>query len=234
MCTVSFVPNANNDFYLVSNRDEAPARETFAPKIFRQGQVETLFPQDAVAGGSWIGLSSLSRVVCLLNGGFKPHDPFANWGKSRGLIVRDLLNAKDALGYINNTSFNAVEPFTIVLITWHDSLKVHEFVWDGNQKHLMHVANKPTIWSSRQLYTPTIIKKREQWFRDFLKQQEAVNLDALLKFHNTAGEGDPLSNLIMDKGFVKTKSISAVNKELSKLEFLYQEVPEGMLTRTQL
>ena len=56
MCTITFIPKSNNDFILTSNRDEAPGRETFPPEIYEEEGVKLLYPKDALAGGTWIGL----------------------------------------------------------------------------------------------------------------------------------------------------------------------------------
>lgn len=56
MCTVTYIPQENNNFILTSNRDEAYGRKTLAPSFYTIDGVKMLFPKDAVAGGSWIGV----------------------------------------------------------------------------------------------------------------------------------------------------------------------------------
>lgn len=234
MCTVSFIPKSDSDFILVSNRDEAPGRATQAPESFNLGGVNCIFPKDEVAGGSWIGISDLSRAVCLLNGAFEPHDPFASYGKSRGLIVRELLHESDSLTYIKATTLDKVEPFTIICLDFKNSIRLLQWVWDGTKKHLKELPIAPKVWSSNQFYSPEAVRKREYWFSSFLEEKTEPELEELLHFHKTAGEGDPHSNLIMDKGFVKTKSISAIQKLEQQTKFYYQEVPAGSLVVNEL
>jgi len=62
MCTVTFIPQGNNNFILTSNRDEAIGRKTLPPDFYDIEDTKMLFPRDAVAGGSWIGLSEKSHL----------------------------------------------------------------------------------------------------------------------------------------------------------------------------
>ena len=73
MCTVTYLPLGNNDFILTSNRDEDPKRKTIPPKEYLEDGVKLTYPKDELAGGTWIGLSEKSRLICLLNGGFTKH-----------------------------------------------------------------------------------------------------------------------------------------------------------------
>jgi len=52
MCTVTFIPQGNNNFILTSNRDEAIGRKTLPPDFYDIEDTKMLFPRDAVAGGS--------------------------------------------------------------------------------------------------------------------------------------------------------------------------------------
>src|SRR5690554_7226187 len=83
MCTVTFIPKTKGDFILTSNRDEAPGRKTFAPEIYQEEGVQLMYPKDAVAGGTWIGLSGKKRAVSLMNGGFVSHIRKPYYRKSR-------------------------------------------------------------------------------------------------------------------------------------------------------
>ena len=208
MCTVSFIPISENDFILTSNRDESPDRNTLAPRIYNENEVKLLFPKDEIAGGTWIGASDKNRMICLLNGGFSSHVRKEKYRLSRGIIVTDLLKADNVYNAINNYDFKDIEPFTIILVSWEASLKLHELVWDGTRKYFEEKPLEPIIWSSSLLYSEEIKRKRNEWFDIFLENQESITLENLLNFHKTTGEGNKKSDLIMDRGFVKTKSIT--------------------------
>ena len=94
MCTVTFISKSDSDFILTSNRDEAPGRDTFPPEIYLEEGVRLLYPKDAVASGTWIGVSERKRAITLMNGGFVAHDRKSFYRKSRGVVVKDFLKDK--------------------------------------------------------------------------------------------------------------------------------------------
>jgi len=224
MCTVSFIPLSNEDFILTSNRDESPNRKTLTPQKYEINNVQLLFPKDEVAGGTWIGASKNNRLICLLNGGFKAHIPKGKYRLSRGVIVTDLLTTKDLKAKIKNYDFNGIEPFTIILLDWKEQLGLYELIWDGYKIHFCEKPLKATIWSSSLLYSAEDKKKREQWFSDFLKTTDIITDDSIINFHKTAGEGNRKTNLVMDRVFVKTKSITKFSKKKEACEMQYEDL----------
>ena len=224
MCTVSFIPKSNGDFILTSNRDESPNRSTLLPQIYKVNGVDLLFPKDEVAGGTWIGASDKKRLICLLNGGFDPHIPKEKYRLSRGVIVTDILTSEDAVKKINSYDFNDIEPFTIILVDYKDRLHLYELVWDGIEKHFTEKPLLPIIWSSSLLYPRIIKKQREDWFFEFLKTSETISEERILNFHKTAGNGNKDSNLVMDRGFVRTKSITSFKKHKNDFEMRYEDL----------
>ncbi|MBZ0328074.1 MAG: NRDE family protein [Altibacter sp.] len=223
MCTVTFIPKGIEGFVLTSNRDEAPGRNTLAPQIYSINDVELLFPKDEVAGGTWIGASSKNRLICLMNGGFTTHNRKDTYRMSRGVIVTDLLTSEDVIADIELYDFTDIEPFTIIMVEWQKDLRLYELVWDGTTSHFSEKPLAPQIWSSSLLYSEAIKRKRESWFSDFLFEHLNPTEAELLYFHKTAGEGNIETNVIMDRGFVKTKSITQVVKK-SKLSMRYEDL----------
>ncbi len=224
MCTITFVPKSDKDFILTSNRDEAPGRQTFPPKIYLEEGVRLLYPKDALAGGSWIGISERKRVVCLMNGGFVAHQRKSSYRKSRGLVVKELLISVDIIKEIENYNFEGIEPFTVVLVDWGNGLRLFQLVWDGTNSHFSEEPLAPHIWSSSPLYPELLKKKRESWFSEFLLKNPNSSEEELLSFHKNAGEGDVNSNLIMDRGFVKTKSITQIKKSKNEVIMKYEDL----------
>lgn len=234
MCTLTFVPKKENDFILTSNRDEAPGRETEPPEIHILKGVEVLFPKDKVAGGTWIGVSKRNRLVSLMNGGFTAHERKDSYHISRGLIVTHLLTVENVLSEIEIFDFNGIEPFTIILVDWDSSLKIYQLVWDGAEAHLEEKPLKPQIWSSSLLYIETVKEKREAWFSDFLDKNKNPLETDLLDFHKTGGEGNPATNLVMDRDFVKTKSITQIIKTGNTLSMRYEDLEKRGISKTKM
>lgn len=227
MCTVSFIPKSNGDFILTSNRDESPKRNTIPPNIYEFNKTKLLFPKDELAGGTWIGVSDKMRLICLLNGGFVPHFPKDSYRYSRGIIVKNLLAVTDAVAEIEKMDLKDIEPFTIILVEFEKDLKLYELVWDGHNKFFSDKELKPFIWSSSLLYSKEIKLKRENWFSNFVENNSDPNEKDILNFHKNAGEGNNKTDVVMNRGFVRTKSITLFKKEGNKETMKYEDLQTG-------
>jgi uncharacterized protein with NRDE domain len=233
MCTVTFVSKENGDFILTSNRDELPQRETIPPEIVFESNTNLLYPKDAIAGGTWIGVCDKKRAINLLNGAFEPHERKSSYRLSRGMVVKDLLVAKNVIETIQNYDFHGVEQFTIILVEWSEGLKLYSLVWDEKQKHFDSLTPGFYIWSSSPLYSASMKVLRKQWFNDFINSNSA-NDKKLLQFHQTAGDGDKITNLIMDRGFIRTVSITQLVKRQDVVSMFYKDLQTGVETVKEL
>ena len=227
MCTVSFLPLPNNNFILTSNRDESPFRKTIAPEFYIEYNTKLLYPKDELAGGTWIGVSEKNRLVCLLNGGFEKHQRKQSYKTSRGVIVKELLASDNGIQYIEQYDFKDIEPFTIILVEWEPELKVHELVWDGEKKHFYQLPLTPKIWSSSPLYDSKMKKERENWFQNWQDINSNFSKESILEFHHNTDLGTKTTAPVMDRLFVKTVSISCVEKTNNNLSFSYEELNSG-------
>ncbi|MFC4635921.1 NRDE family protein [Dokdonia ponticola] len=232
MCTVTFIPKGNSDFILTSNRDEAVGRTTLAPDFYTIDGVKMLFPKDAVAGGSWIGISEKNSMICLLNGGFENHIRVENYKMSRGVVVKELLKADDLSAAIDEFDYKGIEPFTIVAIDWSSGLKATELVWDGYKAHISLLPDTPKIWSSSTLYNASMKQKRQNWFEDFLNKNRLEATD-MHRFHTTAGEGDKNIDVCMDRGLLKTVSVTQVEKTDDDCVMTYFDLQKDEVHRTE-
>ncbi|WP_025742906.1 NRDE family protein [Aquimarina pacifica] len=223
MCTVTLIPTKENNFILTSNRDEAINRKTLLPEFYQENGSRMLFPKDAVAGGTWIGVSDKNTMICLLNGGFDIHKRASAYRQSRGVVVKELLGADDLEKSILDYNCKGIEPFTIIAANWNSDLLLLEFVWDGNQKHLRVLEKELYIWSSSTLYTQEMKKVREHWFADF-EINNTLTPESLLYFHKNAGVGDCNIDLQIDRGDLKTKSITQIVKKEEELSMRYENL----------
>lgn len=229
MCTVTIIPKGNTDFILTSNRDEAPNRISITPEFYTVDATQVLFPKDELSGGTWIGISEKKRVICVLNGGFEKHERKPLYRLSRGVVAKQFMSADAIVATITTFDFNDIEPFTIVIADWNNGLKFFELVWDGHQKHFTELPLEPKIWSSSTLYDTTMRTERKQWFENF-KSQQALNSESLLKFHKTAGRGNVDYGVIMDRGYVKTTSVTQIEKSAEVIEMRYENILKGEQT----
>tara|TARA_R110002072_G_scaffold110599_3_gene238437 strand:+ start:8449 stop:9150 length:702 start_codon:yes stop_codon:yes gene_type:complete len=233
MCTVTFIAKRNDDFILTSNRDEIPDRKTLSPQEYIEENVKLVYPKDQVAGGTWIGVSDRNRVINLLNGGFEPHKRKDYYRMSRGVVVKQLLTAEDAVLKIKEFDFMDIEPFTIILVDWNSSLKLYRLVWDGVKKHFIKLNLGNHIWSSSPLYSPEMKAKRQQWLSEFI-ENNVTSAESLLEFHHNAGEGNMEIDLQMNRGFIKTVSITQIEKKNNQVKMTYKDLNSGESNRIEI
>lgn len=226
MCTVTLIPTQDNNFILTSNRDEVVNRKTLFPEFYQINGTRMLFPKDAVAGGTWIGTSDKQTMICLLNGGFEIHERLVSYRQSRGVVVKDLLEADNLELAIEEYNLKGIEPFTIVAANWKSDLILLELVWDGQQKHIRELEKETHIWSSSTLYTNEMKLTRKKWFESF-ENENTITQDSLLGFHKNAGVGDKNIDLQIDRGFLKTISITQIVKNDEELSMRYENLQNG-------
>lgn len=223
MCTVTIIPKGKQDFILTSNRDEAPDRISLVPAFYKVNGAKLLFPMDELSGGTWIGISEKNRVICVLNGGFDRHKRQPNYRKSRGVVAKDFMIA-DAIESIQETyDFRNIEPFTMVIADWNTSLKFYELIWDGETTHFTELPLAPKLWSSSTLYTQSMKEERLKWFEDF-KAKHPLNNDTVLGFHKNTERDNTDYGVIMDRGFVKTTSITQIEKQDHSVAMRYENL----------
>jgi uncharacterized protein with NRDE domain len=232
MCTVTIIPKGKNDFVLTSNRDEAPNRISLAPEVYVINGTKLLFPKDKLSGGTWIGISEKNRLVCVLNGGFELHKRKASYRLSRGVVAKDFLVSENIIDTVNAYNLDNIEPFTMVIADWNMSLKFYELVWDGNKKIFSELSLEPKIWSSSTLYNQTMKTERKQWFETF-KNECVLNSQTLLQFHKTTGKNNVDYGVVMDRGFVKTTSITQVEKTGDSIKMIYENLINQTVTKSQ-
>lgn len=233
MCTVTFLPLNKEGFILTSSRDIPFSREkALSPKRYIEDGVSMWYPKDGKAGGSWIGISSKNRLICLLNGGYVYHTSLASYKKSRGLIVKQLLKVDNIKKGLHEVDLKGVEQFTLVILDWNtNDFELLEFVWDGAKKHLKKMKHEPYIWSSSTLYDDAVKQMRWQWFKNWQNDQ-LISQESILEFHHSAGVGDPNIDVMMNRKNGGTVSITSVKRVKNNINFLYEDV--RTLKKTEL
>ena len=232
MCTVTIAPIKNNGFVLTSNRDEAPDRISLVPEVYKINETRLLFPKDVLSGGTWIGVSDKNRLICVLNGGYEWHERKETYRLSRGIVAQDFLLHADINDIMNSYDLSDIEPFTMVIVDWNTSLKFFELVWDGVKKHISYLPLEPKIWSSSTLYDSKKRSKRRDWFNSFTVKYD-LDAESLMNFHKTAGKNNDDYGVIMDRKYVKTTSITQVEKNADFLKMRYENLDSKKVTHSQ-
>lgn len=224
MCTVSYLPVGANNFYLTSNRDEAPIRST---RQIEQQQLENgtslVFPKDPQSGGTWIAISDRGRVLCLLNGAFENHKRKLPYRRSRGLVVLDAFAFDKLSSFFNEYDFLEIEPFTLIAL---EGTELFEFRWDGEKKYLQSLDHRQAyIWSSVTLYNKDYRQKREDLFQQFLQRESNPDLSEILDFHQSKGTGDSDNDFVMNRAnIVRTVSITSIFGQNTRYKLIHKDL----------
>jgi len=224
MCTVSFVPKYNNDFVLTSNRDEQLKRKNaFTPQIELIEGVNVLYPKDGEKGGTWIGVSDKNIMICLLNGAFDKHSSTPPYAKSRGIVVKDLLVSEEIEKELTDYNLSNIEPFTLVIVEYSDTLKLIEFRWDGQNKHTTLLnSNEVHIWSSCTLYSKSEADYKAKQFKTFILPNSFAQ--DIINFHEYGTKTEPLLMKYTANTLYDTVSITQVNKTNNLVEMKYKNL----------
>ena len=91
------------------------------------------------------------------------------------------------------------------------------------KKHFTQLPLEPRIWSSSTLYSEAMKAERLQWFNKF-KVENKLDANSLMHFHKTAGNDNDDYGVIMNRGFVKTTSITQVEKGEELVEMHYESL----------
>lgn len=223
MCTVTYIPQGKDSFILTSNRDEQPSRSPQNITLDSHNDLQLAFPRDNAAGGTWVAISNDDRMVCLLNGAFEKHTRKPAYKKSRGIMVLEFFHYPSAAAFLEKYDLHGMEPFTMIIA---EKGSLTELIWDEKEKHINALNSKAFyIWSSATLYPKAIKAKRESWFRNWLAESSALDLENIMDFHLNAGDGDPHNNVRMNRnGIVQTVSITNIIKQPNEMVMIYHDL----------
>ena len=233
MCTVTYIPSGNNIFF-TSSRDELAERATAVfPELYEIKGQRILFPKDPQGGGSWIAVHENGNTAVLLNGAIKAHLPEPPYRESRGKILLNLISAFSPAGAFEETDFNGIEPFTVILF---ENENLYSGKWDGRMKWLELLnSRKPYIWSSVTLYDPPAIQKREIWFFKWVNENPYPGSLDIMHFHQKGGDGDPFNDILMNRDCrLFTNSISSIRLSSEMASFRYIDLRNDETTESVL
>lgn len=210
MCTVTLTPT-DRGFWMVSNRDERVSRPAAEPpaRVSPEG-IEALYPVDPEGGGTWIGANAAGLAATLLNYhpalGVEPAQP-----TSRGQVVTRALRfpgVDEALADLHATDIARFKPFTLVLCD--RSLRARSLCWTGEEVIELD-APLPGLFVSSGFDQTGAEIQRSEVYAERQATGALTTLDSLLAFHRDARHSDGAVNVLMDKGFVRTVSITALH-----------------------
>ncbi len=215
MCTITYYPHPRltDNFIITDNRDESVQRPALSPDYYQEMGTRLFYPKDIVSGGTWFGLGKMKRLVCLMNGAFKPHKRTGNYRKSRGIVVKEFLSAKDFYYEMKNYDFDGIEPFYAIVFSWANKTEIREIIWDG-QVPTFQIVNPelPQIWAAAMTYSPEQYQIKKKQFNDLINEglQHKDVSDSLWQLHHSK-EADEQEGYIINRGMLRTSSIIQVH-----------------------
>ena len=225
MCTVSFIPQADERFIFTSNRDENPNRAATALHELEVEGKSLFFPQDAQAKGSWFVFSNTNQFVCVLNGAFEPHLPEGSYRLSRGKMAVQFFEYADHRDFINTFEFEGMEPFTFVI---YDQGTLIELRWDEKELHEKMLSTAALhLWSSATLYPTSWQKTRFKLLKNWTEQKERTQAEVMdfqrseFPFERSALEAIYGDRVPDDVPF-ETLSVSSIHGNKDAFEFQYK------------
>ena len=226
MCTVTYLPKGRSEYILTSNRDETPKRAALPPKAHDMHGHEVTFPQDPLAGGTWIVTDKQRFTLCLLNGAFVAHKRVPPYKISRGIMVLEFFKYADIDSFIQAYDFKDIEPFTLVMVESGTNNRVKQLIWDGEEAHAKDLdPNEAHIWSSATLYPKAIADQRRQWFSNWLGEHPTCDRDGIIDFHKHGGRGDLWNDFVMKRGDnLQTVSITSIEKDAAGYDMRYEDL----------
>lgn len=201
MCSLTYLPNPKG-FIVTQNRDESPLRGT--PVFPFRNEEGYTFPKDPDGDGSWM-MTDGKTVVCVLNGGFEPHERVPPYRHSRGLLPKVILDRDDQS--LTPEDAQGLEPFSVFIFS---SDRVSRYTWDAEMLyHESFSPSLPHIFQSAPLYSPAMQSMRTLWFEAWLEENES-RPEPILDFHFNGGDGSGETNICMYRPGVQTTAITQV------------------------
>ena len=166
-------------------------------------------------------------MLVLLNGASEKHNQKAKYRRSRGLIVLDIIGAKNCLHYWKTINLENIEPFTLV---YYSNKELYQLRWDEIKKETIKLdSTQNYIWSSVTLYPKEVRINREKWFFEFLTTKETISSEEMLYFHQHTKTEDNENGLVINRNqSMITQSITQTQIDQNKLSFTHLDLIDNV------
>lgn len=217
MCTLTFLPT-NNGFIVTQNRDESPLRgKPIFP--YKSDSPEAYFPKDPDGDGTWMAADA-HTVVCVLNGGYEPHERQLPYKHSRGLLPLLILNRENHELTLNDAE--GLEPFSVFIFNLEF---VRRYTWDAEHLYVEHFSpTEQHIFQSAPLYSPAMQSLRSGWFFDWSLLHPSPSANDILDFHLNGGEGNGETDICMYRPGVQSTAITQVVHSSHSTTYSYRNL----------
>ena len=204
-------------FVLTMNRDELRTRDEGKPYTGIREQTAAVYPVDALAGGTWIGLNDQGVCMALLN---RYQSPSIADARSRGKIITETIHKggmQACLNYLKTLPLVQFNPFDLLIVNleqvWHLSWDRQRPVWRQLR------VNQPIMLTSSSERLPEVSAYRQHLFSDWLKQEE--DLDQIEAFHRYQALGREADAVYMSRQAVHSKSLVQIRANDQQAKLVY-------------
>lgn len=224
MCSLTWY--ATEDGYeLFFNRDESrerlPARP---PGLELRDGLEILAPTDADAGGTWLGINAFGLTVGLLNG--KSHAPAPSAPLSRGLLVRELLDAADTAeveGRLASMDLALRRGFRLIAL--EPGAPLLSAVWDGRTLTCEREGELALPLSSSSSDPEGALCNRTEVLAALRAGGEPLSERLLESFHRSHDPGPSAVSACMHRPDAETVSYTRTRVGRTQVELGYSPAP---------
>lgn len=220
MCTLSYLATSEG-YILTHNRDELALRPSTEQIQHRKiNGVDTYFPQDLHAGGTWFA-GQKQKTVCLMNGGSVPHKHEPPYRKSRGLVLLESLEYENAEDFFTAYDFSGIEPFMLFVATGNSLERITHNEQETFLEQMDHRADH--IWSATMLYEKPIREKRAEDFWQW-RAGHSPDAGAVINFHLRNPGKNQDSYIIERENGLKTVSLTQTVMDQTGSKMYYRDL----------
>jgi len=221
VCTVSWLRGADG-YELFCNRDERRTRaRAFAPAVRARGGVRYVAPADGDFGGSWIGVNEHGLALCLLNGYEGAETKPRADGRSRGLLLTDLLDCRAApqvrARLAALTDLPRYRPFTLLALDAGGAPFAAR--WSGGQLSFDDDPRAPLTSSSFE--AAAVAASRGELYRRTVLAKAGEDAGLLYEFHHSHEPARGPFSVCMHRDDAATVSFSRVSVREGLIGFEY-------------
>ena len=217
------------------NRDERRTRPAaLAPRVHDLGGRRALFACDPQGGGTWIGVNDVGLIVTLLNVLGPPRGQQGHARRSRGLVVRELLQCvslSQAMAAAASLDPGAFEAFQIAIV--HRRTVAHA-TSDGVKwlTRTQWSLDEPCLFTSSSLGDALAGPPRYRLFTRLVLRSRRGWLDGQARFHRHQWSRHPEISVRMERSDALTVSRTTVDVTEEAQRMLYEapldaEVPRA-------
>lgn len=230
MCTVSIFLDKKG-LTLTANRDERRIRGESGLRQDHQNEIKCIYPVDAKAKGTWVGVNSHGLAAALLN----MYEGTYQGSESRGFIIPKLLTYK-SLTKIEEYLAESFDPslyscFTLIVA---NTSSVYRYSWDGNilkKELLASLDNSPTwlLETSSSVNLDITVQYRKNLFK--IWQEDVGDVNEILSFHLKQDIDGASKSICMARELSHTKSLSQIqlNSSNGRFSYLAPEILESLV-----